>query len=1278
MHVSRFGHDSDTCGSISKPCMSIAHAVRQVESGGSIYLNGAETEHSPYDCSTSETPDYHPAIYVAKSLSLKSYYTVPYVSCIGGIYFKKTVETRQALWFELSGIVFQQTTLIFKDCSFVKIFNCSFNGGLTPLNIYIKKGTNFSLDIGGSSVFRNNSLCIKFLLHNNIENHHRYIAINVVDTNFYENGIHDGSKLSDKAAIKLTTDVSSPVSLLHLEISCYRVTFTGNLGSFINNNIVTTVTKEIYKHVLLQYNQGVPTLSSGSEPDLQVDSLYISRAKRIYARFIDVRCIHNIRLRCITIKSNEADVEIQASQFTGQSTVHASGSCLFLESNGSASLSIFNTMFTKNSAKDGGVLYVNCPYGTLRLKFTDVNFTHCFAQRYGCAVLVGQPELKPQVSPKRLLASFRNVQFRKNGNNSHRNCIVVYILLKSGTIEIDNSTWSDNSNTNGSLFLKAIGNKSDVTISNSIFLNNGVKTASGPIISLKALNNHLGLRATIVNSSLVNRKYRQRQSMLISAKYYIKLINVSVVLYEEALVVLLRGRTNNTVNVLIDNCNFVNNIKDIYIYLRDPNSVQLNIKNSAFISSLRTEISYAILFVIPPLKNISVSTAIINLDNNTFHSRPSSCFALFFQGKKSIMIRNTTFTNCVCFHQKQWKKFSSRSAGSYYETSAGAMSILTNPDKYRKSGCVQLNDNNDTHPLWSYGSHVVFEDTIFSDNLGSVAGGVFISNGYTTFKRCSFQNNFASHLAGHVYSAYGTGQVNFEDCYFQNQRKERRINKRTFDKPTFLYSESGGPVYFRNTSMVSAADTNNYNIPVFETSNGGYVRMDENSTIQCGRGYKLKLKNTTHFVYTEKNNQSCRVNVTALRYSCQLCSAGYYSLQNGFSRGLIVKSTVICLECPFGANCIKRNIAAKPNFWGYRISRNPPKLKFSPCPEHYCKSPDPHSKMYNSCHGNRTGFLCGRCSPEYSETLFSTECRKSAECQNHWSWILMTLSLTTGFVLYLLIKPPILSSFEKQIFWFRNREVEQIREDLGHVDGHSDRGYLKITFFFYQAAELLIVGSADNLLNKITFVQVVVDAFNFEVRSLDERIGCPFPGLTIVTKELLLSATVLVTMAEAVILYYIHSVFNIVRQKQRPSLLHYMAVVLEILLLGYERLAETSLKLMHCVSFGTEKRLFFNGEIVCWQWWQYILLAYVVGFVVPFIVVLYCGSSMLYRASITAEEFLGACIFPLPFLIYWFVKKMLNYRDNNPVNAQVNSKDILQILHGPFRQPTDSDAGTLY
>ena len=133
-----------------------------------------------------------------------------------------------------------------------------------------------------------------------------------------------------------------------------------------------------------------------------------------------------------------------------------------------------------------------------------------------------------------------------------------------------------------------------------------------------------------------------------------------------------------------------------------------------------------------------------------------------------------------------------------------------------------------------------------------------------------------------------------------------------------------------------------------------------------------------------------------------------------------------------------------------------------------------------------------------------------------------------------------------------------------------------------------------------------------------------------------------------------------------------------VLLLGYERLAETALKLTHCVPIGSGKWLFIDANVPCMQWWQYLLLTYIVIFLVPFIVVLHWGSFKLYRSSITAGEFVAASMIPLPFLIYWIVKRKLKRREQESFDRQIINTDVSLILHGPFRPPTDIENGTLY
>ena len=149
----------------------------------------------------------------------------------------------------------------------------------------------------------------------------------------------------------------------------------------------------------------------------------------------------------------------------------------------------------------------------------------------------------------------------------------------------------------------------------------------------------------------------------------------------------------------------------------------------------------------------------------------------------------------------------------------------------------------------------------------------------------------------------------------------------TFEESKFRQIEAHALIYLR----------------MFDISGRGYVYTDDKTTMRCSK--RFKLLNATHIIYTEEKSVSCRINVTVLKYSCVSCPPGYYSLQKGTSRGLFVNSTVECLQCPFGASCIERNIAAKPNFWGYQATNSrQQQLQFSPCPEHYCKSPSQDSK----------------------------------------------------------------------------------------------------------------------------------------------------------------------------------------------------------------------------------------------------------------------------------------------------------------------------------------------
>ena len=1269
--MSPFGHDCNSCGTEAHPCQSIAQAVHQVNWGGQIFLNGSGTEDRPYNCSNLGE---HPGIFITKSLTIKGFVS-PHVTCVDGFYFLK-INDEQQMEFELSGIVFWQTPLTFDDCHHVKVVNCSFRDVSKALTIQIRNIATFKLDIQEFSFFHNNSQCLEVILLDNLRNRSRIVTVNMTNTHFARNGFYGGER-THRGGLKIASNEQYLTKVVPTQINlfCTNVKYANNRGPFIDLFVPNAITNEDYRNVELKYNR------------IMVYSLYFLTARQASVKFVGLKCIDNPSVRCIRVLSTEADIEIHESFFYKQSVMKGTGASLFLEANAGASLKISNSTFIENDAGAGGSLFADSPRGFLQINLTNVIFRNCRARKYGCTIAVGKPSRRNrrkhhnESKPDELYFTLKNVTVERWDGKGSR-CTAIHLLLKSGKVTIDESRFIKKLRTSvdGALLVTTLGGKTNVTISNCSFIDNGETKRQGIAFKIVAFNGNAGI-VTVINSLIISRGKKQK-ALFISPKYRIKLINTTVMFFRYGFQVLSSPPKNSSfpVDIYVDNCTFMNNVYDVLLTLLDPTSVYVTIKNTIFTSNETTQKSYAIRLNIAPLKNITSSNAVIELDNDTFDSKPSSNFALFFQGEKNVTIRRSKFCNCTYAYPDVQKFYSpeNKSGGYFYETATGAISILTNPDKPREMGCLQSNTINDTHPLWHYNSHVVFEDTVFEGNVGLIAGGVYISNGFTKFKRCTFQDNFGIQQTGHVYSAYGTGQVDFEDCLFMRTKESMPVfNSSNYNKTTFLYSEGWGPLKIKNTSMISLVPERN-GYPMLDISSGGYVDIDDKSEVQCSEGSRLLFENATHTVYTENNNMSCRINVTVLKYSCRPCSPGYYSLQKGISRGFSVNTTVECLPCPFGATCIRRNIAAKPNFWGFRRSSQQPSLKFITCPEHYCQSPVSDSKDYNSCHGNRNGTLCGKCADGFTETLFSAECSKTTKCSHYCLWI-ATILLTMGLVLYLLIKPPVLTLLRNQILWYRCRE-NQIGDDSGQSDDrdHSDSGYLKITFYFYQVVELLIDGSTESRLQKIPFAYFVISAFNFQVRTINNGIGCPFAGLTAVTKEMLLSGTVFLTMADVIIIYFLHYIINTSRQKEKPKLVHYIAVFIEVLLLGYERLAETSLKLMHCVAIGSGKWLFMDGNIPCFQWWQYILLVYIAVFVFPFIIVLYCGSSKLYKSSITAKEFLAACMLPLPFLIYWLFKGMRKRGGSDSTSALEDSKDVLDILHGPFRAPNNSDKGTLY
>ena len=1236
-----------------------------VGKNGRIHLDGSGTKDQPFDCKSRLTNDQYWGISIDKSMSIERLDSTPHVKCEKGFRFHKG---KVRMKITLSGIAFEHAPLVFDDCSSVQLINCSYKNAWkrAAVSVLTQNIPTVFLHIQGPSLFLNNQRCIEVWISNK---RGFSLTLGVNNTIFQENGLQ--SNQSTGAVISIRTNIKSNSSV-RADLSVNKVTSVENKAPFMLLVLPTANLKEVYSHVKL-LNNNLRSSNTTNSARRYMDSLYISQVRKtdtIFRHFLCGNNSNDLALRCIKISSSEADVTIENSSFVGQTVTTGKGGALSIECKGSASLVVKNTTFERNKAySGGGAISFNSVKGNLRLELTNVNFSECESGTQGSAVLVGKTRsLIAKPINYVLNAHFRNVRV-KNCAGPHSS---ICVMLNNGFVEFERFHWVNTvSKVSGGIFVASTGTaRTNVSILKSNFIDSHYN--GSVFVKIEALKKHRG-KVLLANTSMYN---NQNIALIINPKYEILLKNVTIAYCRNGL------QTSNQwlfpsdlplkpVEILIENCTFKRNVYDVSITVREARSVSFTVNDTNFIGQSN---GHAIRFYMPAVGNITKTSRVtVKIDKVIFDSRPASYFALYFQGKKYVTIRRSIFRHCTSVNQELWNYGDSKFA---YETATGAISILSNLDKRYKTGCVQRNINN-THPLWRYDTHVTVEDTLFQENAGLNGGAVYLSNGNTTFRNCSFENNLAAMNTGQVYSAYGTGQVEFVNCSFVSSRYHATISGRKFKNAAFFYSESGGPIKFRNSSMFSSTSTRR-SFSVLVVYNGGYVDIDRETSIRC-EGSQMSLANATRFLYTEKRQRLCIENVTVLSFSCKLCSPGYYSLQTGFSKGLAVDDSFQCHPCPLGATCIRNesSIAAVENFWGYNVSESDAQvLNFVPCPKGYCRSPSPQSLVYNSCHGNRTGFLCGQCAPGYTESLFNSECRKTAQCKDYLFWIAMFL-FSAALALYLLIDLPLLRLLSpQQILWFMKKKERRQSEESSENCEERDSGYTKIAFYYYQVADLLL----SNSLDEMPLVVALISAFNFQLRPSYLRIDCPVPGLTPVTKELLLSLVVVATMANLAFIFCAHLVISRFYKKLRkPSLSRYMAVFLEILLLGYDRLAETSLALMHCVSTGDKHRLFIDGTTICWQPWQYILLGYIIVFVVPFIAVLYFGSSKLHSSSgssISSGEFLAACVIPLPFLIYWLFKRV--FKREEAAARLNNSTEVMKVLHEPFRDPNDPDKGTLY
>ncbi len=1259
IYVSRSsGNDSTTCGTVSSPCRTISYAIHQVSEYSYIYLDGTGTTKDPYTCERPLNPEEYSGINLTKSVSFVGIKSRAYISCLHvNQWLVDGTKHNDGLRVSFCGLAFQNTSLRFLD-AVVSINDSLFTDSKhVTMNFTVFNLALFELNLN-NVVFQRNTLCISVKSNNRIN-----ILVRLTNSIFSRNGDYDDS-ISIPSILWLSSEKSN-INIQLRNCSFKKNKFNKNGMIFVENRQGSTslsvdqfkMEENGHSSMISRIPNGILFLRSAEV----VMSLASGFVYKTYGTFV-------------TVIGQSSRINVSSTDVDELFNPDVGGGVVNIDESAEAVLSIKNSSFRNGKNIWLGGVVVRAP----RVKLIIHNSTmHNFSSTScGGAVFVQSYDLlKTSNRIKDFVAELNIINSSFTDNVSRRGGAVC-ALVENVIANVTDSLFVRNSaEIDGGALIFWIYDTAAICLRNVHFIEN--TAASGGIVDARAKRKDSTFNFTTNNVWFVKNKLNARHFYFGTFYLWIE---------------------RNTSNLALKHTRFIENIGErgttIYLFLRNRlatfHSVTLDTcifeKNSAYFGALlvfgqATLICRHSIFdsnahspCRVPALTVALNDSTITIANSTFVN--NSCGAVLIR-----MRRSSYFTT------ENSKFIRNRRIGG----SAAAVSIIITTDK---------NDVSQSHRRSRFLNHknVLIKNVLFEENIASIGGVLTVLNAKMELLNCTFLNNFALFQGGQI-ASYGSTDMQISHSVFKETVETTLLSNGTeFTASGFLRIYSNGELLLRNTTATSKKISDE---PLILVSKATRVKLDNSSVTTCPLGSNV-IKSI--YYYKDSNNRV----VTVLDLSCRECGYNFYSLQRGHAKGLEVNDSFRCIPCPRGADCLPA-IKAKSNFWGYTTSLNPPELAFTICPFGYCKSPPPNNSEYNDCEGQRTGVMCGMCSVGCTEALWSTYCTPIDDCNDHWFWVVF-VALVVSMAILLVFKPPFITHSLKQILWlkrfiFRDAASRQSRdyhdlirsfssyeestqdnrplsstEQLKHEKRQMSR-FLEIIFYFYQIAQLLLSSYSLSEFFDTKFLPPILSFFNFEPSFNKQGFLCPFPGLTPKTKLLFKIVPVFGTMIAIFMIYFFSLIISKLRGTMRHPLSSYLQASIKTIFLGYVTLAIVSISLIRCVSVAGKTRWFYKGNVVCYQWWQYVSFVFTGFFAFPFIFVVAWASFKIQHDTITMRQFLLAIVFPVPCLVLWLIRSICTSGTVNVEETQnLNTLVLKEMLLGPYKKPGENGSkyGALY
>ena len=1208
-----------------------------MSAGSYIHLDGSATAKNPYTCETRD-PE-HPGIHLTKSVSFVSMRSRAYISCLhGNPWFVNGTKFKDGVRISFSGLTFLNTPIRLLD-AFVAVRDTVFaETKSVSLAIAVLNLPRLDLSLK-NVVFQQNAGCMTIMT----KEKNRKIFVNITNTVFNQNSILYTSNTPSILWLNSTENL--------INIQLRNCSFKKN--TFKKYGLIVVVNKLGTTNISL--NQFRLEENSHTNPSIEeYGSLFRILSAWVFMR-LEYGFVYRTSSTFLTVSGYSAQIDISSVQVDGFVSVTPGGGVVNLVQSDSCHLSIKDSTFSNgNNNGTGGVVSIVTP--NLVLTIQNSTIQNISSSKSGGAVYIRSQRNAYSQSlnrSKTFFVDLRVINSSFSYSTSRLSGGAIWLLAENLLTTVRDSSFLRNSATTygGALFIFT-SDAATISFYDDYFQEN---SAIGGIIYAAALH-----RESTLNLNITNVRFVQN-------KLHATLPHAYGVVYLWAQITI--------VNVNFKNLHFIENLaKDsscIFLVLSQStlNFVTLDTcifnKNDGLIGTVNV------------IGGAALTCKHSIFDSNSIVTCGKAIMVLSLRNSM-IFIKNTTFVNNLC--AALVVEFSgTRSSLKIYDSA-----FVRN--KYTSGTPGALGISGSSHQTSTI--KAIIKTVLFQENTASMGSVMLLTNGKVNLTNCTFLNNFADFQGGQILSsASGCSSLELfilNSVFKQTIQKVSINNTKKFMATSFIRLYNSGTLYTYNTTFNWDTKSDE---PLIVVSRS--ILSIDNSTISiCPVGHDIKK--TSHYFPGRPFGSD------SLTLSCTACDYNFYSLQRGTARGLNVDDGFECTPCPRGADCVPA-IMAKPNFWGYQISSTPPKLAFTICPFGYCKSPPVNSNKYNDCQGKRTGVMCGICSQGYTDTLWSTYCTPVEDCHDHWFWALF-LALVFFMAILLVFKPPFVKYTLEKIFWFKGSCTTNIQDShdmRSHcVDEDTEQGttseseqlqdkrqpfsFEEIIFYFYQIAQLLLSSTSLTEFFHTQFFAPFLGFFNFQPSLTKQGFLCPFPGLTPETKLAFKLASVFGTLVAIFFIYALNFFIRHMKGNNRPVISPYLRAGIETIFLGYVTLATVSISLIRCVFVAGEDRWFYNGNVLCYQWWQYAAYIFNGIFVIPFIFVLAWLPFKLHHDNITIPQFLLAIICPLPVLLLWMFRYVCQSAVVT-VEENKNLEALKEMLLAPYRQPEDgSKRGAIY